>query len=72
MTEPLYLQGDSIARSNFHFIIRDLECGNCLVEQEVEVQEEYSHDTTTWYAEWRCANCNTDREQEGWYSNDDL
>jgi hypothetical protein len=70
MTEPL--QEDKVASSNPHFLIRDLECGDCLVEQEVEVQEEYSHGTTTWYAEWHCANCNTDREQEGWYSDADL
>jgi hypothetical protein len=67
MSEPMYLQGDTIANSNFHFIIKDLECSNCFVEQEVEVQEEYSHDTTNWYAEWNCAKCRTDNTQEGWY-----
>ena len=65
MTEPV--PEDKVARSNPHLIIRDLECDDCLVEQEVEVQEEYSHDTTTWYAKWHCANCDTDIEQEGWY-----
>ena len=67
MSEPMYLQGDTIARSNPHFIIQDLECGDCTLEQEVEVQEEYSHGETTWYAEWTCANCNEYNEREGWY-----
>ena len=70
MTEPQ--ADDPIARSRFHFKIMDMECGDCNNIQEVEVQEEYSHHTTTWYAEWNCSNCGLDREQEGWYSDDDI
>lgn len=65
MSEPRL--DDPIAQSRIHFKIMDMECDDCLDIQEVEVQEEYSHGTTTWYAEWHCSNCNTDREQEGWY-----
>lgn len=67
MSEPMYIQGDTIAKSNPHFIIQDLECTRCQVEQEVEVQEEYSHGETTWYAEWTCAECSEYQSMEGWY-----
>jgi hypothetical protein len=67
MSEPMCLQGDSIASSSIHFIIKDLECCKCFLEQEVEVQEEYSHGDTTWYAEWDCGSCGTTQEKEGWY-----
>ena len=70
MTEPQV--NDPIARSNFHFKIMDMECGDCMNIQEVEVQEEYSHRTTTWFAEWQCSACGLDREQGGWYTDDDL
>ena len=69
MSEPQL--DDHIARSRIHFKIMDMEC-DCGHLQEVEVQEEYSHQTTTWYAEWKCSNCNANREQEGWYSDADL
>ena len=69
MTEPQL--DDPIARSNPHFKIMDMEC-NCGHEQEVEVQEEYSHGTTTWFAEWECSHCGEDREQGGWYSDHDI
>ena len=65
MSEPQL--DDPIARSAFHFVIMDMECADCDNIQEVEVQEEYSHGTTTWYAEWNCSSCGTDRQQEGWY-----
>lgn len=65
MSEPRL--DDPIARSRTHFVIMDMECGDCDNIQEVEVQEEYSHGTTTWYAEWNCSACGLDREQEGWY-----
>ena len=69
MTEPQV--DDPIARSRTHFKIMDMEC-DCGHLQDVEVQEEYSHRTTTWYAEWKCSNCGNDKEQEGWYSDDDI
>lgn len=65
MSEPRL--DDPIARSNWHYKIMDLECSDCDSIQEVEVQEEYSHGTTTWYAEWKCLYCGEDKEQEGWY-----
>lgn len=69
MSEPQL--DDPESRRNTHFKIMDLEC-DCGHLQEVEVQEEYSHSTTTWYAEWKCSNCEQDRENEGWYTDDDL
>ena len=63
---------DPIARSRTHFTIMDMECGDCMNIQEVEVQEEYSHSTITWYAEWKCSACGLDREQEGWYTDADI
>lgn len=69
MSEPQL--DDPIARSHTHFKIMDMEC-DCGHEQEVEVQEEHSHGTTVWYAEWQCSYCNTDQEQEGWYTDADL
>lgn len=57
---------DPIARSNPHFKITDIEC-ECGYENEVEVQEEYSHGTTTWYAEYKCSSCGEHRYTEGWY-----
>lgn len=62
---------DPWARSNTHFRTMDLEC-ECGHEQEVEVQEERSHGTTTWFAEWDCSRCGERRDKEGWYDDDDI
>ncbi len=65
MTEPQL--DDPIARSRSYYRTMEMECGDCNGLQEVEVEEEYSHNTTTWYAQWTCSKCGLDREQEGWY-----
>lgn len=62
---------DPIARSNSYLKSMEMEC-NCGHTQEVEVDEEYSHHTFTWFAEWDCNKCGEHREQEGWYTDDDL
>lgn len=71
MTEPQL--DDPIARKkSYYYRLMEVECGDCSHLQEVEVEEEYSHHTITWFAEWTCAKCGLPREQEGWYSDDDI
>ena len=66
MSEPMYMQGDTIALSNSGYGTQEVECecGNLL---EVEVQEEYSHNETTWYVEWTCPMCDVSHTSEGWF-----
>ena len=66
MSEPMYLQGDTIALANTGYATQEVEC-DCGNLMEVEVQEEYSHGETTWYVEWSCHKCDVSHTTEGWY-----
>lgn len=66
MSEPMWLQGDTIALSNTSYAVQEVEC-DCGNLQEIDVEEEHKHGETTWYGEWTCTKCNEHRESEGWY-----
>lgn len=66
MSEPMYLQGDTIALGNSSYATQEVEC-ECGLTMEIEVQEEYSHGETTFYAEWNCPTCDEHHTTEGWY-----
>jgi hypothetical protein len=67
MSEPMYMQGDTIATSKTGYATQEVECTTCGNLQEMEVQEEYSHGETTWYVEWTCTKCNDWNNSDGWY-----
>ena len=73
MSEPTYMQGDSIALSSSYDSVMEVECGwdPCSYAMEVPTSEEYSHGTVTWYAEWVCPNCGESNSKEGWYDPND-
>jgi len=51
----------------------DLECGNdnCLYEQSVVTDREYSHGVVTWVADWVCSTCGESNSREGWFDPND-
>lgn len=67
MSEPMYLQGDSVALANNTHSIQEIECCVCNTPQEIEVDESTSHGDTIWYAEFDCNYCGATQEKEGWY-----
>ena len=67
MSEPMYLQGDTIALRNAGYATQEIECSRCGRETTIDVEEEYSHGETTWYGEWTCTKCNEFHISEGWY-----
>jgi len=67
MSEPMYMQGDTIATSKTGYATQEVECTACGNLQEMEVQEEYSHGETTWYVEWTCTKCTDWNNSDGWY-----
>jgi len=69
MSEPMYLQGDTISQSRMHFSTMDMECECGHMTEGVESQEEYHavSNETTWYAEWTCQACGEFTATEGWY-----
>ena len=66
MSEPLYLNGDSVALGDSFTSEREVEC-ECGWIGEVETTEEYGMGEVTWYAEWKCPTCNERHTSEGWY-----
>jgi hypothetical protein len=71
MSEPSYLDGDPFSNSNSSESVQEVECGECGQLSEVSTQEDYSHNTVTWYVEWICV-CGQSNFSEGWYDpNDD-
>lgn len=68
MSEPMYLQGDTIALGSTNYGAQDMECGDCgAITEGVETEEEFSHGITTWFAEWTCWKCNEYHSSDGWY-----
>lgn len=67
MSEPMWLQGDTIALKNPSYAVQEVECSYCQHLQEIDTEEEYSHGETTWYGEWTCTKCNEFHISEGWY-----
>ena len=67
MSEPMWLQGDTIALSNPSYAVQEVECSYCGHLQEIDTEEEFSHGETTWYGEWTCTKCNEFHISEGWY-----
>ena len=69
MSEPMYLQGDTIALSNTYATTKDMECECGYMTEGVESQEEYhkASNETTWYVEWTCDKCGEFTATEGWY-----
>lgn len=66
MSEPMWMQGDTLTLRNTTYSTQEVEC-DCGNTQEIDVEQEYSHNTTTWWGEWTCTNCNDHHESEGWY-----
>ena len=66
MSEPMYLQGDTIALSNTGYAVQEVEC-DCGNLQEIDTEEQHAHGETTWYGEWTCTKCNEFHISEGWY-----
>ena len=68
-----YYEGDPVTLSLLEEGDMDLECGNgnCLHEQSVVTEQEYSHGTTTWQAAWTCSACGEDNSREGWFDPSD-
>lgn len=66
MSEPMWLQGDSVALMDTSYGVQEVEC-DCGNLQEIDVEQEYKHNETTWWGEWTCTNCNEHHESEGWY-----
>jgi hypothetical protein len=67
MSEPMYLQGDSIALTKTSTSTQEVQCCVCDSTQDVETEESTSHGETIWYAEWDCCYCGATQEKEGWY-----
>jgi transcription elongation factor Elf1 len=63
---------DPNSRRSNYYRMDEFECFECGHSQAVEVVEEYSHNTTTWDAQWVCLRCGEDNNSEGWYEDDDL
>jgi uncharacterized ParB-like nuclease family protein len=66
MSEPIYMQGDTIATTYTSTNTQEVEC-QCGNLQEIDVEEFLSHGTTTWYGEWTCTKCNDWNNSDGWY-----
>jgi len=68
-----YYEGDAISFSSAAEGDMDLECGNddCLREQSVITNQEYSHGVVTWVAEWICSSCGESNSREGWFDPND-
>lgn len=74
MSHDSHFEGDSFALSATAEGDMDLECGNdnCLYEQSVVTEQEYSHGITEWYAYWTCSACGEANSRDGWFDpNDD-
>jgi hypothetical protein len=73
MSHDSYYEGDAVTFSTLQEGDMDLECGNddCLREQSVVVEEEYSHGTVTWQAAWTCSACGESNSREGWFDPND-
>ena len=69
MSEPQYMQGDSIALSMTELSTAEYTC-ECGHEATVEVEEKVhlgAREVTYW-GEYTCPNCNQENLVEGWYS----
>lgn len=69
MSEPMYLQGDTISQRRMNLATMDMECECGHITECVETEEEYHapSNETTWYAEWTCKECGKFTETDGWY-----
>ena len=67
MSEPMYLQGDTIALANTGYATQEVECCECNGLQELEVEQSYRHGETVWYVEFDCTYCGVNQEIDGWY-----
>lgn len=66
MSHDSMFAGDPATFSNDTDGVQELEC-DCGWIGEVGTSEEYSHGTVSWYAEWKCPNCDESHTNEGWY-----
>jgi hypothetical protein len=68
MSEPMYMQGDSIALSRTSHDTQEVEC-DCGALTEITVETQYHSVTreTTWWGEYTCPKCNETHDVEGWY-----
>jgi hypothetical protein len=68
MSEPQYMQGDTIARSLSELGNHEHEC-ECGAKNTIEVEEKYHASTreVTYWGEYKCPNCNKENQVEGWY-----
>lgn len=66
MSHDSHFAGDPATFANTSEGIQEVEC-ECGWSGEVGTSEEYSHDTVTWVAEWKCPSCDESHTTEGWY-----
>lgn len=60
---------DKIALANTSYITVEVECIECEVLEEIEVESEYHRYTkeTTWWGKYTCSACGYKQEVEGWF-----
>lgn len=73
MSHDSHFEGDPVAFASTSEGDMDLECGNdnCLYEQSVVTDREYSHGVVTWVADWICSTCGESNSREGWFDPND-
>jgi ribosomal protein S27E len=71
VTHDSHFEGDPAALSQSTEGDMDLECGNCLHDQTVVSDQEYSHGITTWQVDWTCESCGQSNSNEGWFDPND-
>lgn len=70
MSEPMYMQGDSIARSLSELSTAEVSCRECDREHTIEVEEQYSKldQAINWWGTLKCEGCGAEYNVEGWYN----
>ena len=69
MSEPIL--EDKAARGEYYDGEQEVECEDCGWQGTVGTTEEVSGGEVTWYAEWKCLNCDERHTSEGWYEAED-
>jgi hypothetical protein len=73
MSHDSHFEGDPIALSTTSEGDMEVECSNpdCLHEQTVVSDREYSHGIVSWQADWTCSACGQSNSDEGWFDPND-
>lgn len=63
------MDGDWVALADTSYIIIEVECGECEVAEEIEVESEYKFYSreTTWWGSYTCKACGYKQDVDGWF-----